>query len=121
MRKTVLAIDDSLSIRALMDLVLSGAGYEVVLAEDGLEGLARLSAMTPDIVITDINMPRMDGFGFIERARATKRGRSVPIIVLTSESQAGKKALATRSGVSEWMSKPFNAEQLLRAVKRHTA
>jgi two-component system chemotaxis response regulator CheY len=118
MRQTVLAIDDSPTFREMIDFILSGAGYDVVLAEDGIEGLACLAACAPHVVITDLNMPRLNGLGFIERARATAPGKSVPIIVLTTESNAEKKVHAKSVGASDWMMKPFDPGQLVQTVKR---
>ncbi len=121
MRKTVLAIDDSPTFREMIDFVLSGAGYNVVLAEDGVDGLARLNISTPDVVITDLNMPRLDGLGFIERARASATGQTVPILVLTTESDSQKKAHAKSIGASDWIMKPFDAAELVQAVNRLAA
>jgi len=118
MANTVLAIDDSLTIRELIKFVLSNAGYDVVLAEDGDEGLAQLAARAPDVVITDLNMPRLDGFAFIERARATVPGKDVPILLLTTEADNDKKARARAAGASGWITKPFNPTQLLQTVQR---
>ncbi len=117
MTKTVLAIDDSLTVRELVSFVLSNAGYTVVLAQDGREGLEQLSRSSPDVVITDINMPHLDGFGFIEKARA-EGGCAAPILVLTTEADAEKKARARAAGATGWIIKPFNPTQLIEAVRR---
>ncbi|WP_395647571.1 response regulator [Terricaulis sp.] len=117
MTQTVLAIDDSLTVRELVNFVLGNAGYKVVLAEDGVDGLAQLEHVTPDVIITDINMPRLDGFGFIARARETK-ARATPILVLTTEGDAEKKARAKAAGATGWIIKPFNPNQLVEAVRR---
>ena len=118
MAKTVLAIDDSLTIRELVCFVLVNAGYEVVLAEDGQDGIERLAHCAPDVIVTDINMPRLDGFGFIQKARAREQSRATPILVLTTESDAAKKARAREAGATGWIVKPFNPTQLLEAVQR---
>jgi two-component system chemotaxis response regulator CheY len=117
MAKTVLAIDDSLTVRELVSFVLTNAGYLVVLAQDGIEGLDQLKRCTPDVVITDVNMPRLDGLSVIERARAETKC-SAPILVLTTESDAEKKTRARNAGATGWIVKPFNPTQLLEAVRR---
>lgn len=117
-RKTVLAIDDSLTIRELVCFVLGNAGYDVVLAEDGMDGLDQLSRCAPDVIITDVNMPRLDGLSFIEKARATEKGRGMPILVLTTESDPAQKARAKAAGATGWIVKPFNPVQLVEAVQR---
>ena len=117
-RKIILAVDDSLTIRELVNFVLTNAGYEVVLAEDGLDGLAQLGRCKPDVIITDVNMPRLDGLSFIERARAETPARATPILVLTTESDAGQKARAKAAGATGWIVKPFNPTQLVEAVRR---
>lgn len=116
-KRTILAVDDSLTIRELVNFVLGNAGYEVVLAEDGIEGLARLDQIQPDVIITDVNMPRLDGLSFIERAREGK-AKSTPILVLTTESGAEQKARARAAGATGWIVKPFNPTQLIAAVER---
>lgn len=117
-RRTVLAVDDSLTIRELVNFVLSNAGFNVVLAEDGVEGLERLKSLAPDVIITDVNMPRLDGLSFIERARAETPARSTPILVLTTESEPAQKARAKAAGATGWIVKPFNPTQLIEAIQR---
>lgn len=117
-RKTILAVDDSLTIRELINFVLTNAGFEVVLAEDGIEGLERLGKLTPDVIITDVNMPRLDGLSFIERARGETPARATPILVLTTESEPALKARAKAAGATGWIVKPFNPTQLIEAVNR---
>lgn len=117
-KQTILAIDDSLTIRELVNFVLSNAGFNVVLAEDGLEGLAVLGRCAPDVIITDVNMPRLDGLSFIERARAETPAKATPILVLTTESGADQKARAKAAGATGWIVKPFNPAQLVEAVRR---
>ena len=113
--KTVLTVDDSRTMRDMLLFTLTDAGFRVVQAEDGLHGLEVLRAETPDVVVTDINMPRMDGFGFIEGVRADERYRSVPILVLTTESDAEKKNRARRfktSGVHKERLPPDSSQRL---------
>lgn len=114
----VLAIDDSRTMRNLLHATLGAAGFRVDLAEDGEDGLRRFDGSDPDVVITDINMPRLDGFGFIEAARARQRDRVVPILVLTTESAGDLKARARSAGASGWIVKPFDEEKLLWAIRR---
>ncbi len=97
--------------------MLSNAGFSVVLASDGLEGLEQLTRLRPDVIITDVNMPRLDGLGFIERARENL-ARSTPILVLTTESDPAQKARARAAGATGWIVKPFNPVQLVEAVQR---
>lgn len=114
--KTVLAIDNSLTIRELVSFVLTGAGFKVTLAEDGIQGLERLAEATPDVILVDVNMPRLDGLSFIERARPTLQ--TTPILVLTTEIDAAKKQRARQAGATGWITKPFNPAQLIEAVQR---
>jgi two-component system chemotaxis response regulator CheY len=121
MTKTVLTVDDSRTMRDMLMIALSGAGYSVVQAEDGVHGLEVLEGTTPDVIITDINMPRMDGFGFIENVRSDKRLRAVPILVLTTESDQAKKDRARTAGATGWIVKPFDPAKLNDAVRRVTS
>lgn len=118
MSTRVLAIDDSRTMRNLLRATLSDAGFEVDLAEDGEDGLRHLESFAPDVVITDINMPKMDGFGFIEAARARKTDRRIPILVLTTESAPELKARARDAGASGWIVKPFDEQKLVWAIER---
>lgn len=121
MTKTVLTVDDSRTMRDMLMLALKDAGYRVVQAEDGVHGLEVLQAESPDIVITDINMPRMDGFGFIEGVRADPAFSAVPVLVLTTESDAAKKQRAREAGATGWIVKPFDPVRLVDAVRRVAA
>jgi two-component system chemotaxis response regulator CheY len=121
MRKTILTVDDSRTMRDMLRLALVDAGFTVVQAEDGVHGLEVLEGETPDVIITDINMPRMDGYGFIEGVRAHPQHRAVPILVLTTESSAEKKMKARDAGATGWIVKPFNPEKLVDAIRRVAA
>ena len=121
MTKTVLTVDDSRTMRDMLMLALKDAGYRVVQAEDGVHGLEVLQAESPDIVITDINMPRMDGFGFIEGVRADPNHKATPVLVLTTESDAAKKQRARDAGATGWIVKPFDPAKLVDAVRRVAA
>jgi len=116
--KTILTVDDSKSMRMLLRSALTQQGYVVQEAEDGVEALQWLSQNEPHLVITDINMPRLDGFGLIEALRAQARWDSMPILVLTTESSDDKKARARNAGATGWIVKPFDPEKLTSAVRR---
>ncbi len=117
MNKTILTVDDSPSMRMLLRVALTDLGYRVVEAEDGVEALETLGGVEPDLLITDINMPRMDGFGLIERVRGEGRA-SLPILVLTTESSDEKKARARAAGATGWIVKPFHPDKLAAAIRR---
>lgn len=121
MRRTVLTVDDSRTMRDMLRLCLTHAGYAVTEAVDGEDGLAVLGRMRPDAIISDINMPRLDGFGFIERVRADHALRAIPILVLTTESDEAKKARARAAGATGWIVKPFEPARLVAALARVTA
>ena len=121
MSKTVLTVDDSRTMRDMLRLALADAGFRVVQAEDGVHGLEVLKGETPNVIVTDINMPRMDGFGFIENVRSDARHRAIPILVLTTESDAAKKDRARRAGATGWIVKPFDPVRLVDAVRRVAA
>jgi two-component system, chemotaxis family, chemotaxis protein CheY len=121
MSKTVLTVDDSRTMRDMLHYTLSEAGYRVVQAVDGVHGLEVLEGEMPDVIVTDINMPRMDGFGFIEGVRRSDRHRAIPILVLTTESDAEKKNRARQAGATGWIVKPFNAAKLVDALRRIAA
>ena len=119
---TVLTVDDSRTMRGLLRSALEAAGFCVIQAEDGRHGLEVLeSGSAPDVIVTDINMPRLDGFGFIEAVRADPERRFTPILVLTTESDAEKKARARSAGATGWIVKPFDPAKLADAVRRVAA
>lgn len=118
MTKTILTVDDSRMMREMLLMVLQGAGFNVVQAEDGAEGLEALARSNPDVIITDINMPKLDGYGFIEGVRRDERYRATPILVLSTESSAEKKGRARDAGATGWIVKPFQADTLLDVVRR---
>ena len=117
MTKTILTVDDSASIRQVVAFTLAGAGYQVVEARDGEDALSRLG-QTLNLVITDLNMPRLDGIGLIKRLRAHAGCKYVPIVVLTTESQPERKQEARAAGATAWIVKPFRPEQLLAVVHK---
>ncbi len=116
MTMTVLAVDDSRTIRDMLKYTLTQAGMDPHTAEDGERGLEVLGTLEPDVIITDINMPKLDGFGFIDAVRAHERYRSVPILVLTTESSDELKSRARSAGATGWIVKPFDPEKLVKAL-----
>ena len=121
MSMKILTVDDSRTMRDMLRMALSGAGFDVVQAVDGVDGLDVLERETPDVVITDINMPKMDGFGFIEGARKIARFRVTPILVLTTESDPDKKQRAKSAGATGWIVKPFDPVKLVDVIRRVAA
>jgi two-component system chemotaxis response regulator CheY len=118
MSKTVLSVDDSASMRALVKMTLAGAGYQVIEAADGAEGLAKAQSTAVQIIVTDLNMPRMDGLAFIKEVRKLPAYKGVPILFLTTESDDAKKREAKLAGATGWLVKPFQPDQLLAVVRR---
>jgi len=118
MAKTILCVDDSTSMRLMVKLALNGAGYEVIEACDGRDALDKARVGAVNLVLTDLNMPNMDGLTLIRELRALPSYKGVPIIFLTTESDAGKKAEAKNAGATAWIVKPFQESQLLGVVKK---
>lgn len=121
MTTKILAVDDSKTMRDILKNVLERAGFNVDLAEDGEHGLEVLQEFEPDVIITDINMPRLDGFGFIEKVRQHKASKTTPILVLTTESGVELKARARSAGATGWIVKPFDDVALVAAIQRVSA
>lgn len=118
MAKTVLSVDDSASIRQMVKMTLSNAGYAVIEAEDGARGLSAARGARVDMVLTDLNMPGLDGVALIRELRKLQTYVGVPIIMVTTESDEKKKAEAKAAGATGWITKPFKPEQLLSVVKK---
>ena len=116
--KTVLVLDDSPSIRQVVRLTLSRAGYLIVEAADGVQALEKLGTEHVDLIVSDLNMPKMDGLTFIARLRELPEGKFIPVIMLTTESDDDKKLVAKNLGVQAWFVKPFEPEKLVSIVKR---
>jgi len=114
----VLAIDDSRTIRSILRATLEQADFDFFSAEDGVEGVAEFAKVDPDVVITDINMPNMDGFGVIDALRSGENPTSVPILVLTTESSPELKARARDAGATGWIVKPFEDTALIGVLRR---
>jgi two-component system chemotaxis response regulator CheY len=121
MMQTILTVDDSRTMRDMLRMALVEAGFNVLQAVDGVDGLEVLHTSTPDVIVTDINMPKMDGFGLIEAVRKDNRYRKVPILVLTTESDAAKKQRAKEAGATGWIVKPFEPTKLIAAIRRVAA
>ena len=118
MAKRILTIDDSKTIRDMLMLTLSDAGFDVLQAVDGQDGLDMLGDDRVDVIITDINMPRMDGYEVIRQLRKNAVHKATPILVLTTESDVDKRNLARDAGATGWMVKPFDPERLIATVRK---
>ncbi|ARM13831.1 MULTISPECIES: response regulator [Rhizobium] len=118
MSANILTVDDSASIRLTTKVTLSNAGYNVTEAADGAEGLATAKSSRFDLIVTDLNMPVMDGLTMIEELRKLPGQAGVPIIFLTTESDADLKARAKAAGATGWLTKPFDPENLVKIVKK---
>jgi two-component system, chemotaxis family, chemotaxis protein CheY len=118
MSKTILTVDDSASIRQMVSFTLKDAGYNVIEAKDGNDALTKLKGTVIDMVVTDLNMPNLDGLEFIRVLRCMPAFKFVPIIMLTTESQMEKKQAGKFAGATGWIVKPFQPEQLIAVVKR---
>jgi two-component system chemotaxis response regulator CheY len=118
MLKKVLSVDDSATIRQTVCLTLSIAGYDVVEAASGSAALAVCKDTAFDVVLTDLNMPEMDGIELIRRLRALPQFKFVPILMLTTESQQERKQQGKAAGATGWITKPFTPDQLIGVIKK---
>lgn len=118
MGKKIITVEDSTSLREMIAFVLSEAGYEVIEAKDGQDALAKLNGSQVDMVITDLNMPVMNGIELTKTLRSTPSYRFIPILFLTTESQVQKREAAKEAGATGWIVKPFKPEQLLKVVRK---
>jgi two-component system, chemotaxis family, chemotaxis protein CheY len=118
MAKTILAVDDSASIRKMVNFTLTGAGYEVVEAVDGQDGLERAKGRQVNLVLTDQNMPRMDGLTLIRSLRSMQEYKDVPILVLTTESSNEMKNKGRAAGATGWLVKPFAPQGLVDVIRK---
>jgi two-component system chemotaxis response regulator CheY len=118
MTKRIMTVEDSTSLREMITFTLGEAGYDVAEAEDGLDALDKLQGFTADLVITDLNMPRMNGIELTRELRSSPAYKFVPIVFLTTESQLQKKQAAKEAGATAWIVKPFKPEQLLQVVRK---
>lgn len=115
---TILAVDDSASMRQMVSFTLKGAGYEVVEAADGKQALDAARQKRVDLVLTDVNMPVMDGITLIKELRGLPNYKFTPMLMLTTESADHKKAEGKAAGATGWIVKPFNPDQLLATIKK---
>jgi two-component system chemotaxis response regulator CheY len=118
MAKTVMIVDDSASLRTVVKMALKGAGYEVVEGCDGNDALAKLGGQKIHLIITDLNMPNLDGIGFVKAVKQRPDYKFTPIIMLTTEGQESKKQEGQAAGVKAWVVKPFQPDQMLNAVAK---
>jgi two-component system chemotaxis response regulator CheY len=120
MSKTILTIDDSASVRQMVSMTLSAAGHTIIEAEDGAQGYSRAIAQPVHAVLTDLNMPVMNGIEFIRKYRQHPSSKGVPIILLTTESDEELKRQAKEAGATGWIVKPFKQDQLVAVIKKVT-
>ncbi|GAA3213029.1 response regulator [Dactylosporangium siamense] len=118
MSKTILIVDDSASVRQVVSIALRGAGYEVVTAADGQDALKQLDGKRIHLIISDVNMPNMDGITLVGEVKKLPSYKFTPIIMLTTESQEDKKRQAQAAGAKAWVTKPFQPAQMLAAVSK---
>jgi two-component system, chemotaxis family, chemotaxis protein CheY len=118
MAKTILAVDDSSSLRQMVAFSLKAAGYQVVEAVDGQDGLDKAQQQNVDLVLTDQNMPKMDGLTLIKSLRALPTYQKVPILMLTTESSDEMKSKGRAAGANGWLVKPFDPQRLIEVVKK---
>jgi len=116
MAKTVLIVDDSATIRQVVSIALRGAGYEVIEGSDGVDALSKLHGQKIHLIISDVNMPNMDGITFVKEVKKLPDYKFTPIIMLTTESQENKKQEGQKAGAKAWVVKPFLPPQMLQAV-----
>jgi two-component system chemotaxis response regulator CheY len=119
MGKTVLVVDDSPTMRQMVAFTLSNAGFTVVEAGNGKEAMGKISGgAKPDLVVTDLNMPEMDGITLIQEIRKNAALKFMPILMLTTESSDDKKKAGQAAGATGWVVKPFNPEQMLNVIQK---
>ena len=118
MAKTILIVDDSASVRQVVGIALKGAGYTVIEGRDGQDALTKLTGQKVHLIISDVNMPNMDGITFVKNVKAMPAYRFTPVIMLTTESQEAKKREGQAAGAKAWVVKPFQPAMLLAAVEK---
>ncbi|HET9958147.1 MAG TPA: response regulator [Polyangiaceae bacterium] len=118
MPKTALVVDDSASMRQMISYVLTQAGFVVAEGADGKQGLSKLESQKFDIIITDLNMPVMDGIEFIKQLRSQPKLKYTPVLMLTTESLDSKKQAGKAAGATGWLVKPFNPQQMLQVIAK---
>lgn len=118
MAKTIMVVDDSASLRQVVQIALKSAGYDVVEACDGKDALSKLDGRKLNLVISDVNMPNMDGITFVQELKKLSNYKFTPVIMLTTESQEEKKRQGQAAGAKAWVVKPFQPQQMLDAVQK---
>ncbi len=118
MAKTIMIVDDSASLRQVVGIALKSAGYEVLEGSDGRDALAKLTGQKVHLIISDVNMPNMDGITFVKSLKQMPAYKFTPVIMLTTESQEAKKQQGQAAGARAWVVKPFRPEQMLGAVQK---
>lgn len=118
MSKIILTVDDSRTIRDMVSFTLKNAGFEVLEACDGLEGLNVLKTSVPDVIISDINMPNMNGIEFVKAVREIAAFKFTPILMLTTENTDDKKNVGREAGATGWIVKPFDPDKLVQIVSK---
>lgn len=118
MSKTILIVDDAPSVRRVVGMALKDAGYEVIEASDGKDAVAKMGAKKLNLIICDLNMPNMDGIGFLSHVKGSASHKFTPVIMLTTESAEDKKAQARAAGAKAWLIKPFQPSTMLDAVAK---
>ena len=118
MAKTVMVVDDSASLRQVVGIALRGAGYDVIEGCDGADALAKLDGRKVHLIISDVNMPQMDGISFVKALKQNPAYKFTPVIMLTTEGQDAKKEEGRAAGAKAWVMKPFNPPQMLAAVSK---
>jgi two-component system chemotaxis response regulator CheY len=118
MAKTIMIVDDSASLRQVVSIALKGAGYNTLEACDGVDALKKLVGAQVNLIISDVNMPNMDGISMVKEVKKLPSHKFTPIIMLTTESQADKKSEGQAAGARAWVVKPFQPQQMLAAVAK---
>lgn len=118
MKKNILVVDDSASVRQIVSMTLNANGYNTILAEDGVDGLAKLKANSIDLIISDVNMPNKDGIAFISEVKTMPEHAYTPVLMLTTESQDDMKEKGKAIGVKAWLVKPFRPDVIISALKK---
>jgi two-component system chemotaxis response regulator CheY len=118
MKKAIMTVDDSASVRQMVSFTLKGAGYDVMEAVDGKDAIIKIDGLDINMLITDLNMPRMNGIELIKQVRSRPQFKFIPIIMLTTESQDSMKQQGKAAGATGWIVKPFKPEQLTAVVKK---
>jgi len=118
MAKTIMIVDDSTTLRQVVSIALKGAGYDVIEGVDGKDALSKLTGQKVHLIISDVNMPNMDGISFVKELKKLPAYKFTPVIMLTTEAGEDKKSSGQAAGAKAWMVKPFKPDQMLNAVSK---